>query len=129
MKNKLLNTTLSCIVKCIRFSLIVMNKKKIFGLFIFCFLGACASPTAMLGPAYTLTSTGNILQAGLSYGSSELVTAYTGKTPMENLEDFTSNNLPKKQNIKRQTLESDEFQQLVKNRIQKTKKIIKLSNQ
>jgi hypothetical protein len=32
--------------------------------FLFSFLGACASPTAMLGPAYTLTSTGNILQAG-----------------------------------------------------------------
>ena len=129
MKNKLLNTTLSCIVKCIRFFLVVINKKIIFGLFIFSFLGACASPTAMLGPVYTLSSTGNVLQAGLSYGSSEIVTAYTGKTPMENLEEFTSNNLSNKKNIKKQTLESEEFQQLVKNKILKTKEIIKLSNQ
>ena len=129
MKNKLLNTTLSCIAKCIRFSLVVINKKIIFGLFMFSFLGACASPTAMLGPVYTLTSTGNVLQAGLSYGSSEIVTAYTGKTPMENLEEFTSNNLSNKKNIQKQTLESEEFQQLVKNKIQKTKEIIELSNQ
>ena len=129
MKNKLLNTTLSCIAKCIRFSLVVINKKIIFGLFIFSFLGACASPTAMLGPAYTLSSTGNALQAGLSYGSSEIVTAYTGKTPMENLEEFTSKNLSNKKNIQKQTLESEEFQQLVKNKILKTKEIIKLSNQ
>jgi len=129
MKNKLLNTTLSCIAKCIRFSLVVINKKIIFGLFMFSFLGACASPTAMLGPVSTLTSTGNVLQAGLSYGSSEIVTAYTGKTPMENLEEFTSNNLSNKKNIQKQTLESEEFQQLVKNKILKTKEIIKLSNQ
>ena len=129
MINKLLNTTLSCIVKCIRFSIVVINKKIIFGLFIFSFLGACASPTAMLGPVYTLSSTGNVLQAGLSYGSSEIVTAYTGKTPMENLEEFTSNNLSNKKNIQKQTLESKEFQQLVKNKILKTKEIIKLSNQ
>ena len=129
MINKLLNTTLSCIVKCIRFSIVVINKKIIFGLFILSFLGACASPTAMLGPVYTLSSTGNVLQAGLSYGSSEIVTAYTGKTPMENLEEFTSNNLSNKKNIQKQTLESEEFQQLVKNKILKTKEIIKLSKQ
>ena len=98
----------------------------------FSFLGACASPTAMLGPVYTLSSTGNVLQAGLSYGSSEIVTAYTGKTPMENLEEFTSNNLSKdkqENNIQKQTLESKEFLQLVKNKIQKTKEIIESSNQ
>ena len=129
MKISFFNSTLSCILKCIRFSLVVINKKIIFGLFMFSFLGACASPTAMLGPVYTLTSTGNVLQAGLSYGSSEIVTAYTGKTPMENLEEFTSNNLSNKKNIQKQTLESEEFQQLVKNKILKTKEIIKLSNQ
>ena len=129
MKNRLLNTTLSCIVKCIRFSIGMINKKIILGLFIVCFLGACAAPTAMLGPVYTLTSTGNVLQAGLSYGSSEIITAYTGKTPIENLEEFTSNNLSNKKNIQKQTLESEEFQQLVKKKIQKTKENIELSNQ
>ena len=129
MKNKHLNTTLSCIAKCIRFSLVVINKKIIFGLFIFSFLGACASPTAMLGPAYTFTTTGNIAQAGLSYGSDKLITSYTGKTPIENIEDITSKNLSVKKNIQKQTLQSEDFYQLVKSKIEMTKGKIKLSNQ
>ena len=53
---------------------------------------ACTSPTAMLGPAYTLSSTGNIFQAGLNYGSNEMITMYTGKTPIENIKEITLNN-------------------------------------
>ena len=109
--------------------LIIMNKKIFFGLIIITFLGACTTPTAMLGPAYTLTSTGNITQAGLSYGSNHLITSYTGKTPIENLEEITSKNLSMKNNIQKQTLESDDFYHLVKNKIEKTKGKIKLINQ
>ena len=90
MKISVFNSTLSCITKCIRFFTTMINKKIILGLFTVSFLGACAGPTAMLGPAYTLTSTGNVLQAGLSYSSSELITNYTGKTPLENLEKITN---------------------------------------
>ena len=129
MKISLLNSTLSCILKCIRIVTIIMNKKIFFGLIIITFLGACTTPTAMLGPAYTLTSTGNITQAGLSYGSNHLITSYTGKTPIENLEDITSKNLSMKNNIQKQTLESDDFYHLVKNKIEKTKGKIKLINQ
>ena len=132
MKNEHLNTTLSCILKCIRFSLVVINKKIIFGLFIFCFLGACASPTAMLGPTFTFTSTGSALQTGFSYGSGKIIEKYTGKTPIENLQELTlKENKQDKQenNIQKQTLESEEFLQLVKNKIQKTKEIIESSNQ
>ena len=129
MKIRFLNSTLSCILKCIRIVLIIMNKKIFFGLVIISFLGACTTPTAMLGPAYTLTSTGNITQAGLSYGSNHLITSYTGKTPIENLEDITSKNLSMKNNIQKQTLESDDFYHLVKNKIEKTKGKIKLINQ
>ena len=123
------SSTLSCILKCIRFSLLVINKKIIFGLFILGFLGACAAPTAMLGPAYTFTSTGNILQAGLSYGSGEIITNYTGKTPLENLGEITNKDLSFEKNIKKQTLESDDFYQLVKTKIAKTKNLIQLPNQ
>ena len=129
MKISLLNSTLSCISKCIRFMLIIMNKKIFFGFIIVSFLGACTTPTAMLGPAYTLTSTGNITQAGLSYGSNHLITSYTGKTPIENLEEITSKNLTMKNNIKKQTLESEDFYHLVKNKIEKSKGKIKLPNQ
>ena len=128
MKISFLISTLSCILKCIRFVIIVINKKIIFGLFIFGFLGACASPTAMLGPVYTLSSSGNVLQAGLSYGTNEMITSYTGKTPMENLQEI---NLIEKrsENIKKNTLESEDFYFLVKNNIDRTNKILKQSNQ
>ena len=78
----------------------------------------------MLGPAYTLTSSGNVLQAGFSYGSSELVTMYTGKTPMENIIEITST----EKNIQKKTLESDDFKDLIISRIEKANKILNSSN-
>lgn len=128
MINKSINTTLSCIVKSIRFPLMI-HKKKIFGLFLFTLLGACASPTALIGPTYTLTSTGNILQAGLSYGSNEMIAYYTGKTPLENLKEITTDHSKKNINIQKQTLESQEFYSLIKNKIENTGNLIKISNQ
>ena len=65
-------------------------KKIVFGLFLVTFLSGCAAPTAMIGPAYTLGSTGNVLQTGFSYGSSKLIKSYTGKTTVENLKDIAS---------------------------------------
>jgi len=126
MKIAVISSTLSCIAKCIRFFLTVINKKIIFGLIFVVLLGACASPTALLGPAYTLTSTGNIYQAGLSYGSNALITEYTGKTPIENLQEISS---LKEKNIKQSTLNSEDFYLLVKSKIEKTSKILNLSNQ
>ena len=123
------NSTLSCISKCIRIILTMINKKVIFGLFLFSMLGACGAPTAMLGPAYTFTTTGNIAQAGLSYGSNTVITSYTGKSPIENLEEITSKNLSVKKNIQKQTLQSEDFYQLVKSKIEMSKGKIKLSNQ
>ena len=79
----------------------------------------------MLGPAYTLTSTGNVAQAGLSYGSSEVITMYTGKTPMENIIEITSKDV----NIQKKTLESEDFKNLVKTRVIKTNNILKSTNQ
>ena len=129
MKISTLNSTLSCISKCIRFSSTMINKKIILGLFIVSFLGACASPTAMLGPVYTLSSSGNVLQAGLSYGSNEMITMYTGKTPLENLQEISSIEQSNKKNIHKKTLESEDFYILVKQNVEKTNKILKSSNQ
>tara|TARA_B100000902_G_scaffold325002_1_gene319419 strand:- start:81 stop:392 length:312 start_codon:yes stop_codon:yes gene_type:complete len=103
----------------------MIHKKILIGLFFLGFLSACGAPTAMLGPAYTFTSTGSLTQAGITYGSNELITSYTGKTPIENLEELTSD----KKNIPKKTLKSDAFHKLVKNRINKTRQIINLSNQ
>ena len=119
-----INSTLSCIFKCLKFSTMI-HKKLILGLFLVGFLGGCAAPTAMLGPAYTLTSTGSIAQAGLSYGSNQMIIMYTGKTPFENVKEITTNN----KNIHKKTLESEDFYILVKNKIDKTGAIIKKANQ
>ncbi len=103
----------------------MIHKKIFIGLFLLGFLSACGAPTAMLGPAYTFTSTGSLTQAGMTFGSNELITSYTGKTPIENLEELASD----KKNIQKKTLKSDDFHQLVKNRIEKTRRIINLSTQ
>ena len=127
MKIKLLeinlNTTLSCKLKCLKFFNMIY-KKITLGLFSLIFLGACTTPTAMLGPAYTLTSSGNVIQAGFSYGSSELVTMYTGKTPMENVIEITSS----ENNIQKDTLESDDFKYLIISRVEKANRILNNSN-
>ena len=132
MKIKLLaqifNSTLSCIHKCLRFSTMI-HKRLIFGLLTISFLSGCTAPTAMIGPAYTLSSTGNVLQAGFSYGSNQLITNYTGKTPIQNLGEITSRNSFSEKNIQKETLESEDFYQLVKNKIEKSKGKIKLSIQ
>jgi len=103
----------------------MIDKKIVIGLFTLIFLGGCASPTAMIGPAYSLTSSGNILQAGLSYGSNEMITMYTGKTPIENIQEISSI----EKNVQKETLESQDFYILVKNKIEKTSGLLKLSNQ
>jgi len=103
----------------------MIHKKIILGVSTLIFLSGCTSPTAMLGPVYTLTSTGSINQASLSYGSNELITMYTGKTPVENIKEITLT----EKNIKKTTLESEDFYILVKNKIDKTGSIFKKSNQ
>ena len=100
-------------------------KKIITGLFLLFFLNGCVQSTALLGPAYTMASTGNIYHAGLSYGSNQAVKNITGKSTTENIK-----NLANSQKIKAEEKEKqDEFYALVKGRIEKTSKIIQLANQ
>ena len=107
----------------------ITNKKIILGLFVFSFLGACSSPTAMLGPAYTLSSSGNVLQAGLNYGSNQVITKYTGKTPFENIKEIKTLSSKQTKNIKKETLESEEFYILIKKKIDQTSGILRLPTQ
>jgi phosphoribosylaminoimidazole (AIR) synthetase len=100
-------------------------KKIIAGLFLLFFLIGCAQNAALLGPAYTMASTGNIYQAGLTYGSNQAVKKITGKSPTENIKSLTDS---KKSKIDEEQ-NYDEFFALVKNRIEKTSKIINLANQ
>ena len=116
-------------MKSIRFDIGMKDKKIIIGLFIIIFLGACSSPTAMIGPVYTLSSTGSGLQAGINYGSDQLIRQYTGKSPMENLQKISSDQNNKTKNIQKETLESEDFYFLVKNKIEKTGSLLNLTNQ
>ena len=106
--------------------MLMFNKKFFLIIIIFSLLGACSSPTSMLGPIYTFSSTGNVLQTGLSYSSGKLIKRHTGKTPIENLREATIDYKP---NIQKKTLESDDFFYLVKARLEKTSSIFKKSSQ
>ena len=70
-------------------------KKIIAGLFLLFFLNGCVQNTALLGPAYTMASTGSISQAGLMYGSNQAVKKVTGKSPTENIKSLTDSKKPK----------------------------------
>ena len=62
-------------------------KKIIFGIFLLSFLGGCAQNAALLGPAYTLATSGNIYHAGFTYGSNEVITKATGKSAAQNFKE------------------------------------------
>ena len=96
-------------------------KVKIITVFIFAMLNGCAQNTALLGPVYTLGATGNIYQAGLSYGSSKTITKVTGKSPTENLKQIIER--------KKNKNNDDDLTNLVETQIEKTKKLLLLSNQ
>ena len=60
-------------------------KKTIVIIISFVFLGACAQSTALIGPAISIGSSGNVMQAGFSYGTNILVKQTTGKVPSEHV--------------------------------------------
>ncbi len=102
----------------------MISNNTIAGLFLLLFLNGCVQTTALLGPVYTLASTGNIYQASLSYGSNHAVEKITGKSPTENVQSLVDN----KKKIEEKE-KQEEFFALVKSRIEKTSKIIQLANQ
>ena len=104
--------------------IIMISKKIIIGLFFLLFFNGCLQSTALLGPSYTLISTGNVYQAGFSYGSSKVIKKMTDKTPTENIKSLLDN-----KKLKVEEVNYDEFFALVKNRIEKKSKIINLANQ
>ena len=106
----------------------MFNRKILLALIVVILLNGCTSPSAMIGPAYTLSSSGNAFQAGLSYGSNELITQYTGKTPIENLTELRVIEENETQNIKK-TLESEDFYVLIKHKLDKANEIFNPTNQ
>ena len=42
-------------------------------------MSGCIQSTALLGPGFTLATTGNVMQAGLQYGANTAIKNETGK--------------------------------------------------
>ena len=60
-------------------------------------LNGCVQSTAFLGPAVTIASSGNVYQAGLSYGSNLAVQKISGKSTVQNIQQIL---MPKKNDNK-----------------------------
>ena len=100
-------------------------KKIIISAFAMCCLTGCLQNTAFIGPIFTVASTGSVYQAGLSYGSSQVIKKMTGKTPTENVKSFLDS---KNTTVKEEEIH-DEFFVLVKDKIEKKSNILNLANQ
>ena len=92
--------------------------KILIGIFLIGFLSGCAQNAALLGPAYTLSTSGNVYHAGLTYSTNEIIAKTTGKSVAQNFKEAL---IPKK--------EDTEFEKLVKRNIEETRRRLKLSSQ
>ena len=97
-------------------------KKILTYIFVGIILSGCAQSTAMIGPAITLASSGNISQAGLTFVTNKAVEKETGMDTVS----YVSNKI-EKQNSKNKL--NREFKKLVENNFQKTRKKLISQNQ
>ena len=75
--------------------------RKILLIFFCCaLLNACGQTTALLGPAITIGNTGNVMQAGFSYGTNMALRQTTGKTPWELVTSYMEEKKEKKKKRK-----------------------------
>jgi len=95
---------------------IIVKKKITILLLSLLFLNGCVQSSAFLGPAITVASTGNLVNAGFQYGTSVAVKKETGKNTVEYISSLL--NTPQEKTV------SEDFLILVENRIKETRKII-----
>ena len=76
----------------------------------------------MVGPAFTLVSTGNPIQAGLSYSANKVIEDNTGKTPTEHLMSSIEEKKVKNNQINNIEKAKEDFIILVKTNFEKTRK-------
>ena len=82
-------------------------------------LSGCAQSTAMLGPAITLASTGNVTQAGITFITNRAVEEETGMDTVS----FVSNK------IEQNSSKNRKFKKLVETNFEKTRKKLILQDQ
>ena len=85
-------------------------------------LSGCAQSTAMLGPAITLASSGNITQAGLTFFTNKAVEKETGMDTVS----FVSKKIGQKNS---KTKLRREFKKLVETNFEKTREKLILQDQ
>ena len=86
------------------------------------FLNSCVQSTAMVGPAYTLVSTGNIFQTGFTFGANKMVEKETGLSTSEIISNKLNEDIIKKKN---ENNIDESLLILVDLNIKKTREIIK----
>ena len=99
------------------------NKKIVFILMSVVLFTGCVQSTAFLGPAITVAATGNIAQAGFTYGTNEVFKKETGKDTIQYVSSLLE---PEDKNLlepedKKITINED-LVALVESRIKKTRK-------
>jgi len=134
--------------------LFMWKKNIILYLVLSLFLTGCLQTTAMIGPAITLASTGNISQAGMTFFTNKAIKDETGMNTLEfvsnkidegkkknkaikdetgiNTLDFVSNKIDEGKNKKEVDDNfniNNNFIILVKNNFDKARKIILMQNQ
>ena len=97
-------------------------KKLIIGLLMVCLLNGCVQSTALLGPAITIGTTGNVVEAGLQLGTNHAIKQETGKDALTHITDKVDKD-KKKRNFNKN------FVRLLESRIKETRKKLNLTNQ
>ena len=82
-------------------------------------MSGCAQSTAMIGPALTLASTGNVTQAGMTFFTNKAVKKETGMDTVS----FVSNK------IEQNSSKNRKFRKLVETNFEKTRKKLILQDQ
>tara|TARA_Y100000590_G_scaffold433789_1_gene551271 strand:- start:421 stop:753 length:333 start_codon:yes stop_codon:yes gene_type:complete len=98
------------------------NKKIVFILMSVVLLTGCAQSTAFIGPAITVAATGNVAQAGFTYGTNEVLKKETGKDTMQyvsSLLEVENKSLFKSEDKKSEI--DEDFIALVESSIKKTR--------
>ena len=100
-----------------------MNLKNIsISFFLISILSGCAQNAALLGPALTIGTTGNVMQAGIQYGTNQAIKQETGKDALTYIADAVEEDQRKKKFNK-------QFVELLKTRIKKTREQLDIPSQ
>ena len=102
--------------------IIVSIKKYILFSILTVLLNSCVQSTAMVGPAYTFVSTGNIFQTGFTFGANKVVEKETGLSTSEIISNKLNEDIIKKKN---ENNIDESLLILVDLNIKKTREIIK----